>query len=106
MHFFAQRADMGNCDVANITPCKFGKITTKYMINRYISCFQIIAEGANGPTTMGADRIFLERKILVIPVSDLSDIKTLTIEDYSITGTCLNKAGLGDSGFKPKNLCS
>ncbi len=29
---------------------------------------QIIAEGANGPTTPEADRIFLERNIMVIPV--------------------------------------
>lgn len=34
-----------------------------------ISCFQIIAEGANGPTTVGADQIFLKKNILVIPVS-------------------------------------
>jgi hypothetical protein len=32
--FFARRADMGDCDVANITPCKFCIITTKYMIKR------------------------------------------------------------------------
>ena len=31
--------------------------------------FQIIAEGANGPTTIEADQIFLERNVLVIPVS-------------------------------------
>ena len=31
--------------------------------------FQIIAEGANGPCTMGADKIFQMRNILVIPVS-------------------------------------
>ncbi|XP_067671443.1 glutamate dehydrogenase, mitochondrial-like isoform X2 [Haliotis asinina] len=28
---------------------------------------KIVAEGANGPTTMGADKVFLERNILVIP---------------------------------------
>ena len=36
--FFARRADMGNCDVTNITLCKFCIITTKYMINIYINC--------------------------------------------------------------------
>ena len=30
---------------------------------------QVIAEGANGPTTIAADEILMERKILVIPVS-------------------------------------
>lgn len=29
---------------------------------------QVIAEGANGPTTPDADKIFLERNIMVIPV--------------------------------------
>ena len=31
--------------------------------------FQIIAEGANGPTTPDADKIFLENNVMVIPVS-------------------------------------
>jgi hypothetical protein len=33
--FFARLADMGNCDVANIMPCKFCIITTNYMIKDY-----------------------------------------------------------------------
>jgi hypothetical protein len=32
--FFAQRADMGNCDVTHITPCKFCIITTKYLYDK------------------------------------------------------------------------
>lgn len=31
---------------------------------------QIIAEGANGPTTPDADKIFIERNIMVIPVRE------------------------------------
>ena len=35
-----------------------------------ILVFQVIAEGANGPTTPAADRILIDKKVLVIPVRD------------------------------------
>lgn len=36
----------------------------------FVFClFQIIAEGANGPTTPDADKVFLENNVMVIPVS-------------------------------------
>lgn len=34
----------------------------------FFCVFQIIAEGANGPTTPDADKIFLENNVMVIPV--------------------------------------
>lgn len=34
-----------------------------------VGLLQIIAEGANGPTTPAADKYFLENNIMVIPVS-------------------------------------
>lgn len=36
---------------------------------------QIIAEGANGPTTPDADKIFIERNIMVIPVREQHSFK-------------------------------
>lgn len=43
--------------------------------------FQIIAEGANGPTTIEADKIFIDRNILVIPVGlTLDSFKSLYLQ--------------------------
>ena len=38
------------------------------ILNVFVVSFQIIAEGANGPTTPSADKIFLENNVMVIPV--------------------------------------
>ena len=50
-------------------PCKWECCMLFSVISRDILHVQIIAEGANGPTTIEADKIFLERNVLVIPVS-------------------------------------
>ena len=41
--------------------------------------FQIIAEGANGPTTPDADKIFLENNVMVIPVRTRAHTHTHTL---------------------------
>ncbi|MBM4237857.1 MAG: Glu/Leu/Phe/Val dehydrogenase [Euryarchaeota archaeon] len=51
------------CDV--LVPAALEDVITKD--NAYRISTQIIAEGANGPTTMEADRILFERGIMVIP---------------------------------------
>ncbi len=45
------------------------------MLNISFLLLQIIAEGANGPTTPDADKIFLERNIMVIPVREQHSLK-------------------------------
>ena len=53
---------MAHCYVNNNQCC------SQYGHSHVANHFQIIAEGANGPTTAAADEIFLKNNVLVIPV--------------------------------------
>ena len=50
----------------------------------YFTLLQIIAEAANGPVTIAADRELLKRNILVIPVSK-NQISGKTVNARSIS---------------------
>lgn len=69
---------------------------------------QIIAEGANGPTTVEADKIFLERNILVVPVRYLLHHILMTIY-WENTGQnifkCLPSILCLNVGSKPAYIC-
>lgn len=69
---------------------------------------QIIAEGANGPTTVEADKIFLERNILVVPVRYLLHHILMTIY-WENTGQnifkCLPSIVCLNVGSKPAYIC-
>jgi glutamate dehydrogenase (NAD(P)+) len=52
-----------DCDV--LLPCALGGVLTEANAPRIRA--RLIVEGANGPTTLAADRIFQERGVLVVP---------------------------------------
>lgn len=52
-----------NCDI--LCPCAVENVIHQGNAHRINA--KVIAEGANGPTTYEAQRILLERKILVLP---------------------------------------
>lgn len=54
------------CDI--VVPAAIEASITKYVAER-MQC-KIVAEGANGPTTMAGDKVLQEKNILVIPVSE------------------------------------
>jgi len=52
-------------EVDVLAPCAIESVITKY--NAHTVKAKIVAEGANGPTTPGADEILLKNNILVLP---------------------------------------
>lgn len=53
----------------------------------FFRLLQIIAEGANGPTTPDADKVFLENNVMVIPVSTHNE-HTHTHTEMKTTKVC------------------
>ena len=50
-----------------LVPAAVEKAITKKVAGKIKA--KIIAEGANGPTTVAADRVLLQNNVLVVPVS-------------------------------------
>lgn len=58
---------------------KMGQLGLSRVNYVFVFCLvQIIAEGANGPTTPDADKVFLENNVMVIPVSTQAHKHTST----------------------------
>lgn len=51
----------------------------------FVFCLvQIIAEGANGPTTPDADKVFLENNVMVIPVSTQAHTQECKLKHFAV----------------------